>query len=133
MTIIQLQSQVSLDALISGVEQLSTPDLDRLTDRVLALRARRRAPSVTQKEAELLQEINEGLPLELQQRFDQLTVKRRAETLTEVEYQELLSLSEQIELSDARRVECLAELAQLRNIPIRTLMSQLGIRPPAYA
>ena len=133
MATIQLQSQISLDALVSGVEQLSTPDLEWLTNQVLALRAKRRAPSLPRKEAELLQKINQGLSVEMQQRFNLLTAKRRAETLTSEEYQELLGLVDEIELRDAKRVEYLAELAQLRNISLRMLMKQLGIRPPAYA
>ncbi len=133
MTTIQLQSQVSLDALLSGVEQLSTPDLERLANQVLALRARRHAPSLPRKEADLLQRINQGLPAETQQRFNLLTAKRRAEILTPEEHQELLGLVDEIELRDAKRLEYLAELAQLRNISLRTLMNQLGIRPPAYA
>ena len=133
MATIQLQSQISLDALVSGVEQLSTPDLEWLTNQVLALRSKRRAPSLPRKEAELLQKINQGLSVEMQQRFNLLTAKRRAETLTSEEYQELLELVDEIELRDAKRVEYLAELAQLRNISLRMLMKQLGIRPPAYA
>lgn len=133
MATIQLQSQISLDALVSGVEQLSTPDLEWLTNQVLALRAKRRAPSLPRQEAELLQKINQGLSVEMQQRFTLLTAKRRAETLTSEEYQELLGLVDEIELKDAKRVEYLAELAQLRNIPLRMLMKQLDIRPPAYA
>jgi hypothetical protein len=132
MATIQLQSQISLDALVSGVEQLSTPDLEWLTNQVLALRAKRRAPSLPRKEAELLQKINQGLSIEVQQRFTLLTAKRRTETLTAEEYQELLELVDEIELKDAKRVEYLAELAQLRNISLRMLMKQLDIRPPAY-
>lgn len=133
MATIQLQSQISLDALIGGVEQLNTADLEWLTNQILALRAKRRAPSLPHKEAELLQKINQGLPAATQQRFDLLTAKRRAETLTEEEYEELLQLVDEIELRDAKRVEYLAELAQLRNLSLRTLMQQLDIRPPAYA
>ncbi|MFZ4662557.1 MAG: STAS/SEC14 domain-containing protein [Caldilineaceae bacterium] len=132
MAIIQLQSQISLDALVGGVEQLSTADLEWLTNQVLAVRAKRRAPSLPHKEVELLQKINQGLPAETQQRFDLLTAKRRAETLTDEEYEELLELVDEIELRDAKRVEYLAELAQLRSVSLRTLMQQLDIRPPAY-
>ncbi len=118
---------------MTGVEQLSTPDLEYLTSQVLAIRAKRRAPSLPRKEVELLQKINQGLPIELQQSLSMLTTKRRAETLTPAEQQELLTLIDEIEQRDAKRVEYLAELAQLRNVPLRVLMNQLGIRPPAYA
>ena len=60
MTTIQLQSQISLDALGSGIEQLSTPDLEWLTNQVLALRTKRRAPSLPHKEAELLKKNQPG-------------------------------------------------------------------------
>jgi hypothetical protein len=132
MTTIQIQSQVSLDELLTGVEQLSTPDLERFADQVLAVRARRRAPSLPQREAELLQKINQGLPATIQQRFDELTARRQAETLTNEEHRELLQIVEQIEQRDAQRITHLAELAQLRHVHIRTLMNQLGIQPPAY-
>jgi len=133
MATIQIQSQVSLEALLSGVDQLSTPDLERFANQVLAIRARRRAPSLAPREAELLYKINQGLSVEAQQRFDLLTAKRRAENLTPEEHDELLALVDAIEQSDAERVAWLAELAQLRSVSIRTLMSQLGIRPPTYA
>lgn len=71
--------------------------------------------------------------IQVQQRFDLLTAKRRAESLAPEERDELLALIDEIEQSDAERVARLAELAQLRSVSIRTLMSQLGIRPPAYA
>jgi hypothetical protein len=133
MTTIQIHSQVSLDELLNGVEQLSTPDLEHFADQVLAVRARRRAPSLPQREAELLQQINQALPPTLQQRLDELTARRQAEMLTDEEHQELLQIIEQIEHRDAQRVAHLAELAQLRHVAIRTLMNQLGIHPPAYA
>lgn len=85
------------------------------------------------EEAGLLQKIDQGLSPEVQQRYDELTAKRRAETLTPEEHQELLALIDRIEQAGAKRVQALTELAQLRNVSVTTLMAQLGIRPPAYA
>jgi hypothetical protein len=87
---------------------------------------------VPKKEAELLQRINQGLPPDVQQRYDELTAKRRAETLIPEEHQELLALVDHIEQADAERVRALIELAQLRNVSVTTLMAELGIRRPAY-
>jgi hypothetical protein len=67
MSTISVQSEVSLESMIRGVEQLSTPDLEQLVDRVLTIRARRRAPSLSRKETELLRKINQGLPVDTQQ------------------------------------------------------------------
>ena len=133
MSMISVQSEVSLDAIIRGVEQLSTPDLEQLVDRVLTVRARRRAPSLSRKETDLLRKINQGLPISTQQRFDELTAKRRADTLNTDEHQELLQALDQIEQYDVKRLDALAELAQVRNVSIRVLMKDLGIHSPDYA
>jgi hypothetical protein len=133
MSIVEIRSQVSLDELLKGVAQLDMPELEHFISQVLTLRAKRLASSLPHEEAELLQKINQGLPSDVQQRYDELTVKRRAETLLPEEHQELLAFIDRIERADAERVQALAELAQLRHISVTTLMAELGIHPPAYA
>jgi len=93
----------------------------------------RHAPRVSETEAQLLQQINQGLPPELWQRYNALLDKRRAETLTPDEQAALIALSDQIEAFNARRIEHLIELARLRQTSLPALMEQLGIKPPAYA
>jgi hypothetical protein len=132
MATVEVRSQVSVDELLNGVAQLDTPALEHFISQVLTLRAKRIAPSVSKKEAELLQQINQGLPPDVQQRYDELTAKRRAETLTPEGHQELLALVDRIEQADAERVRALIELAQLRNVSVTTLMAELSIRQPAY-
>jgi len=133
MPAIQVQSQVSLDELLHGMAQLETPELDRFITQALTLRAERIAPSLRPGETKLLQKINRGLPRQVQQRYDELTARRRAETLTPDEHQELLALIDRIERADAERVQALTKLAQLRQVSVTTLMGELGIRSPAYA
>jgi hypothetical protein len=132
MATVEVRSQVSPDELLDGVAQLDTPALEHFVSQVLTLRAKRIAPSMPKKEAELLQQINQGLSPDVQQRYDELTAKRRAETLIPEEHQELLALVDRIEQADAERVRALIELAQLRNVSVTTLMAELGIRRPAY-
>jgi len=129
---VEVRSRVTLDELLNGVAQLDTPALERFISQVLTLRAKRIAPSVPEEEAELLQQINQGLPLDVQQRYDELTAKRRAETLTPEEHQELLALVDRIEQADAERLRALTKLAQLRKVSVMTLMAELGIRRPTY-
>jgi tRNA A37 N6-isopentenylltransferase MiaA len=133
MSTIQVKTELPFDQLLKAVEQLSLPDLEQLMSQVIALQAQHKAPSLTRDETQLLLKINQGLPRDVQQRFDELVAKRQAETLTAEEHQELLQLTDQIEKSDARRVKCMAELAQLRGISLTALMEELGIHPPAYA
>jgi hypothetical protein len=85
------------------------------------------------RETELLREINRGLSPGDWQRYRELIAKRRAETLSPSEQNALIALSDALEAINVRRVECLVELARLRNMPLETLMDQLGIKAPAYA
>jgi hypothetical protein len=133
MSTVQVKTELPFDQLLKAVEQLSLPDLERLMFQVIALQAQRKAPSLSKDETQLLLKINQGLPRDVQQRFDELVAKRQTETLTAEEHGELLRLTDQIEKSDARRVKYMAELAQLRGVSLTVLMEELGIRPPAYA
>lgn len=87
---------------------------------------------VTGAEASLLQKINEGLPERTWQRYDDLVERRRAETLTPAEHEELIAISDQIEDMNARRMAHLVELARLRGIPLVALMQELGIETPPH-
>ena len=129
---VEVRSQISLNDLLNSVRQLNTKDLEQFIFQVLTMRAKRIAPNVSNQEAEMLEKINQGLPLETQQRYNVLVTKRQAETLTSEEYQELLTLIESIELADAERVQTLTKLAQLRNVSVTTLMTKLNIRPQVY-
>ncbi len=133
MTTVQVAAQVSTDELLKAVSQLSQPELEQFASRVIALEAQRKAPSLPRAEAELLLKINRGVPPEVQRRYDELIIKRRAESLTPDEYDELLRLTDQVEDSEARRLEHLAELARLRKTSLPALMKTWSIRTPAYA
>lgn len=133
MSFVQVEAQLSVEELSKAVSQLSKPDLERLVQQALALRAQRQAPSLPHTEAELLHKINQSIPPELQQRYDGLISKRKAETLTPEEHTELLQLTDRIENLEAQRIVYLTELAQLRQTTLSELMEQLGIQPPDYA
>jgi hypothetical protein len=127
---VQVQSQVSLDELLNGVGQLSLPELERFVTQAIALLAERKSPSLSKDEAELLIRVNQGLPLDIQKRYDELVAKRKAEALTPDEYQELLNLIDEIEKADAERAKHLVELARLRGTSLAAVMEDLGIRAP---
>jgi hypothetical protein len=104
---------------------------------VNALRAylrqeRQQPPHLSQAETELLQQLDLGLSQETWRRYHTLIEKRRSETLSKTEQQELISLSDQIEKANARRMGYLVELARLRGISLRALMDELGIQSPSY-
>jgi len=133
MPVVQVEAQLPTDELLKAVGQLNQSDLEQFVSQVIALRAKRQAPSLTQVESDLLLKINEGVPSGVQARYNELIAKRRAETLTPDEYEELLRLTRQVEKLETRRVEYLAKLARLRGTSMTALMKNLGIRPPAHA
>lgn len=132
---VQVVSQVELDfdEVLKGVERLETKELEQFLTQVMAIRAQRRAPSLPQEEAELLQKINQGVPPKVRSRYDELHEKLLDETLTPDEQQEFIGVSDQIEFADAERLKHLVLLAQLRNVTVDILMDQLGLRRRVYA
>src|SRR5437879_2785457 len=133
MATVRIEAELSSEDLLKAAGQLSPRDLEEFVQRVLALQAQRRAPSLAETETELILKINQGAPAELQARYDELIAKRRAETLTPGEHAELLRLTEQMEGLEVQRVENLAELARLRQTSLTAVMETLGIRPPQHA
>ncbi len=114
--------------LLREVSKLDARSFRGFVNGVLSLRARREAPSLPRREAQLLRRINAGLSEEMRDRYDRLAKKRATNTLTKKEHRDLLRLTSAIEGRQARRAAALAELAQLRNQPVRSLMKQLGIK-----
>ena len=126
---LQLTSQIELelDEILNSVSLLDTATLEQFTEKVLALRANRYAPSLRASEAKLLQKINLSVPVAVRERFNHLNEKLHNEVITPEEHQELLQLVEQIEMADVARLKAMVELARLRNVSVDTLMQQLGI------
>ncbi|MEZ4863064.1 MAG: hypothetical protein R3C14_17220 [Caldilineaceae bacterium] len=83
-------------------------------------------------ETDLLLQINQGLSQVQWSRYHELVQKRRAARLSEAEYQELIDLSDYIEVVNAERIEAVAQLAKLRGKSLRTMMAELQIKPPSY-
>jgi hypothetical protein len=83
-------------------------------------------------EMELLRKVNLNITVETWERYYTLIEKREAEILTEAEYQELLALTDKIEIANANRIENLILLSKLRKVSVEELMEELGIRPQVY-
>lgn len=130
MPTIHVEAQLSPGDLLAAIEQLGTAELDRFLSQVLALRARRRAPSLPADQAELLIQINRGLPQDLRERLDQLDARREAEALTPEEHAELIRLVTRVEELEAQRIEHLSCLAAIRGVSLPDLMRDLGLEPP---
>jgi len=125
--------KVRPEQVLGELETLSDAQLDRLLPQVFALRARRGRHVLGKREGQLLECINRPLPSQLQKAYHRLDEKRRSGRLTEAEAKELHQLIDRLELADARRLDCLVELAGLRKTTLEKLMRSLGLTTPAYA
>ena len=121
--------QIETEQLLKAALQMPQSDFEQFVSRLFSIKARERAPVLSEREAELLQKIYLGLPPATQQRLNELIKKRQSYTITEDELQELNMLTNQVELFDAERLQHLTELAHLRNVTLVALIRQLGIKP----
>jgi len=95
---------------------------------LLQINARRKSPNLTQREAELLEEISQAATFEQHGRYHQLSNELKRRSLTQREQHELRELISLSEAQTARRLAHLIELSQLRRVSLSTLMRQLQVK-----
>src|SRR6266496_214348 len=117
-------SQLSTEQIISAVSHLSLPELEQVSDHVLALLAERKAAYLPAAESVLLARINQGLPSVLRERIACLRAKREDESITDAEYEELTRLTDRAEELHADRMAALVELAKCRGVSLAVLTDQ---------
>ena len=86
-------------------------------------------PSVSDREATLLQQINLAITAEQWQLYLKLKEKRQKGKLSKMQQEQFIQVCDILENANVKRMAILAELSQIRKTPIRILMEQLGIAP----
>jgi hypothetical protein len=132
-TMESLPTSLSMNAILRAVRQMPIAEMEQLVDQIIAIRAERVAPHLTSDESALLARINKGLSHEGRTRMRALIEKRDDETIATEEWQELLSLTDRLELLHADRLAALVELSKLRGVTLDEVMGQLGIQFPDHA
>lgn len=121
--------RIKLEEVLNGISGLDTPDLEKFLAEVAHLLAQRKARTLPQRETELLQIINQKLfPEDKQEEYDELYHKLSIEQISPSEHELLLNLIQQREEKGVERMRCLVELAQLRKVSLKELMTHLGIQ-----
>ena len=123
---------IRYEQLLEAVRQLKPAELDKFQQQVAQLQTSRHYKSLSQEESDLLFKINSVASSQGNRHYQKLLNKRRNETLSESEYQELVVLSDQYEQQNVERVKCLVQLAEIRNISLTDLMKQLEIPQLTY-
>ena len=89
----------------------------------------RRAPGLPTRESERLARLQTLFPPEQTREYRTLRDASDAGTLTESDRERFLALLEERDHRNAERLEIVAELAELRGVPLREMMATLGIKP----
>ena len=121
--------EIEKEQLVDAALQMPWSELEEFVSEVFSRKIREGTYSLSEREAELLMNINQGLPPAMQQRLNELIDKRRAETISAKELRELKKLTNQVKKFDVERLKLLTELAALRQVPLRKLIKQLGLKP----
>ena len=121
---------LGIDDLISGVSSLETTEIELFMQKLCQLIARRKTPSASEQETILLTAINQAIPQKLQMRYTEMVEKLENETMTPAENKVFLKLVEKMETQNAKRLQHLLELSQLREVSLETVMSQLHLNTP---
>ena len=120
---------IEKEQLLNAALQMSRSELEEFVLKLFSRKIREETHCLSEREAELLMKINQGLPPATQKRLNELIDKRQAETISAKELRELKKLTNQVEKFDVERLKLLTELAALRQVPLRKLIKQLGLKP----
>lgn len=128
MPIVQFKQELSMNDLLSVVEQFNSNELEEFIQKIQIIKNQKESIDVSKK-AELLVIIQRNFTEAEQDRFDELIQKRQQYTITEEELVELIEMTDLSEQLSVERVKALGKLAELTGKSVDDLMIELNVRP----
>jgi len=122
-------AQIETDQLLNAALRMPEEEFQQFVTKLFTLKARERVLTLSQRESELLTNINQGLRPADAKQMKELIAKRQSYTIKQDELQELIRLTDEAERLNVERLKHLLELAHLRGVTLDEVMGQLGIRP----
>ena len=122
--------KLDVDELLQGLSGMDLDSLEKFSEALNHIIARRKSPKPPERELELLDKIYQNFSSATQHRYDTLYQKLQEEKIAPAEHKELLGLVEQAEKHNAEWLKALAELAALRGASVEQLKKDLGIENP---
>ena len=119
--------EVTTENLLNAVAQMPESEFNRFVEK--AKKLRHKEQKISPKEDDLLHKINTVYSAEKRQRYNELYARFQQDDLTAKEYKELLKLSDEFEMLNAKRLEYLGELAKIRGQSLREVIKNLGMKP----
>lgn len=123
---------MSTSALLNEIKKLPESQFDRVLGQLIAFRSRKSARKPSSRERVLLAEITRGAPPALVDEQCRLMELGHRRALTVAEQQRLLEVTDALEAFNVRWLRWISELAALRGVTVRTLMSELELPSRLY-
>lgn len=123
---IHLQLEPALESSLRQKASLLGKSVDELILQILEKETQPEKETI--REDYLLQKVNLGIAVSKWERYHQLLKTRDLEQLEEQGRQELISISNEIEVRNAARMPYVFELANLRAISPEVLIQKLGLQ-----
>lgn len=124
----ELESAIQAEAHRNGVKETDLV-LTTLRHRFRDVNHESSPTNLSKTESDLLIRINNAVQNTVWEEYDRLNLKRKSETLSDDEQRRLIELSDDIDAVHFDRIAAASEFAELRSIPLKQLMLDLGIRP----
>lgn len=122
-----VQLEVTTENLLSAVVQMPEGEFNSFVEKARKLRSK--GDKNSSKEADLLHKINTVFSAEKRQRYNELYAKFQSENITNKENAELLELSGEFEVLNAKRLQFIGKLAKLRGDSLKNVIGDLGLKP----
>ena len=120
--------EVTTENLLNAVAQMPEGEFNRFVEQAKQLRTNRKEGKFSSREVDLIHKINTIYSAEKRCRYNELYEKFKQEKLTAKEHQELMKLSNEFELLNAKRLEYLGELAEMRGQSLKAVIKDLGMK-----
>jgi hypothetical protein len=114
--------------LVERAAQLDKQDFERFLSGVFSARAKQHKQSLGKTESDLLKKINAGFPAAQWAQMKALSAKLHDHSILPEEQRLLEALLEDYERFGLQRLKYIAKLAAVRQVSLREMMEQLGVR-----
>ena len=129
-----MNAQQTVSEILDSASRLGAEDFEKLFKKIAILHVQRSGMSaISQGEADLLEQINQGFPTAKWERLQYLDWKMETSGLSEKEAAESLRLATAYENHTVQRLQLLVKLADIRKVSLDELMAQLEIKPRTHA
>lgn len=133
MSTVHIKAEITPQNLVAALKKLPPAELDTILREVRTARTASGTDSLTAAETKLLDRINNAISPEAWREYKTLRLKLDSGTLNELEHARLIALTDRIEELQADRIQAVADMAALRDVPFGELWRQLGLGPTPNA